>query len=85
MEFLDGKVARKTSTLATGSNLDLRVRTWLNERGEIDAIAGRPRLLNRAELPVDTAQLARFLIGKMIVRMLAEGVAGGRIRRDRGI
>jgi DNA-3-methyladenine glycosylase len=30
-------------------------------------------------LPVDTAQLARFLIGKMLVRILAEGVAGGRI------
>ena len=38
-----------------------------------------PRVLDRAELPVDTAQLARFLIGKMLVRTLAEGVAGGRI------
>lgn len=37
------------------------------------------RVLDRAELPVDTAQLARFLIGKMLVRMLAEGVAAGRI------
>jgi DNA-3-methyladenine glycosylase len=36
-------------------------------------------VLDRAELPVDTAQLARFLIGKMLVRTLAEGVAGGRI------
>jgi DNA-3-methyladenine glycosylase len=36
-------------------------------------------VLDRAELPVDTAQLARFLIGKMVVRVLAEGVAGGRI------
>ncbi len=36
-------------------------------------------MLDRAELPVDTAQLARFLIGKMLVRMLPEGVAGGRI------
>jgi DNA-3-methyladenine glycosylase len=36
-------------------------------------------VLDRAELPVDTAELARFLIGKMLVRMLAEGVAGGRI------
>jgi DNA-3-methyladenine glycosylase len=35
--------------------------------------------LERAELPVDTAELARFLIGKMLVRPLAEGVAGGRI------
>jgi DNA-3-methyladenine glycosylase len=36
-------------------------------------------VLDRAEMPVDTAQLARFLIGKMLVRVLAEGVAGGRI------
>lgn len=36
-------------------------------------------VLDRAELRVDTAQLARFLIGKMLVRKLAEGVAGGRI------
>ena len=38
-----------------------------------------PRLLERAELPVETAELARFLIGKTLVRTLAEGVAGGRI------
>jgi DNA-3-methyladenine glycosylase len=38
-----------------------------------------PRVLDRTELPVETAQLARFLIGKMLVRVLAEGVAGGRI------
>lgn len=37
------------------------------------------RVLKRAELPVGTAQLARFLIGKVLVRTLAEGVAGGRI------
>ena len=30
-------------------------------------------------MPVDTIQLARFLIGKMLVRTLADGVAGGRI------
>ena len=30
-------------------------------------------------MPVDTAELARFLLGKMVVRMLAGGVAGGRI------
>jgi DNA-3-methyladenine glycosylase len=38
-----------------------------------------PRVLDRAELPVDTAQLARFLIAKMVVRTMAEGMAGGRI------
>jgi DNA-3-methyladenine glycosylase len=36
-------------------------------------------VLERAELPVDTAALARFLIGKLLVRRLAEGVAAGRI------
>ena len=36
-------------------------------------------MLDRAELPVDTADLARFLIGKILMRTLAEGVAGGRI------
>jgi DNA-3-methyladenine glycosylase len=36
-------------------------------------------VLERAELPVDTAKLARFLIGKLLVRELAEGFAGGRI------
>jgi DNA-3-methyladenine glycosylase len=38
-----------------------------------------PRLLSRAELPVDTVQLARFLIGKLLVRTLTEGIAAGRI------
>ena len=42
-------------------------------------VAPPPRLLERAELPVDTTQLARFLIGKMLGRTLTEGVAGGRI------
>ncbi len=37
------------------------------------------RVLERAELPVDTTELARFLIGKLVVRALAEGEAGGRI------
>jgi DNA-3-methyladenine glycosylase len=46
---------------------------------DTDTTIARPRVLDRAELPVDTAQLARFLIGKMLVRALAEGVAAGRI------
>lgn len=35
--------------------------------------------LNRAELPADTLELARFLIGKCVVRALEDGVACGRI------
>ena len=69
----------RPSTLATRSSRDLRARNWLSGSGEIAATAARSRVLDRAELPVDTAALARFLIGKMLVRMLAEGVAGGRI------
>ncbi|HEY1506085.1 MAG TPA: DNA-3-methyladenine glycosylase [Stellaceae bacterium] len=39
----------------------------------------RPRLLKRAALPIDTAALARYLIGKLVVRDLPEGIASGRI------
>lgn len=37
------------------------------------------RPLARPELPNDTAALARYLIGKVVVRELPEGVASGRI------
>ena len=39
---------------------------------------GHPPLA-RSELPVDTAALARYLIGKMVVRELPEGIVSGRI------
>jgi DNA-3-methyladenine glycosylase len=38
-----------------------------------------PRLLRRAEMPADTVQLARFLIGKRLVRETAEAMLAGRI------
>jgi DNA-3-methyladenine glycosylase len=38
-----------------------------------------PAPLARAELPIDTAELARTLIGKLLVRELPEGVVSGRI------
>ncbi len=47
--------------------------------GARQTIGSESRVLDRAELPVDSAELARFLIGKMLVRTLEEGVAGGRI------
>ena len=65
--------------MPTRSSLDPRARVGLSEWDEIGATLARPRVLDRAEVPVDTAKLARFLIGKMLVRILAEGVAGGRI------
>jgi DNA-3-methyladenine glycosylase len=69
----------KLNTLAIRSSPDLRAHTSLNECDVIDTAAVGPRVLDRAELPVDTAELARFLIGKMVLRTLADGVAGGRI------
>ena len=39
----------------------------------------RIRRLRRAELPVDTVELTRFLIGKVVVRELTEGRLVGRI------
>jgi DNA-3-methyladenine glycosylase len=50
-----------------------------DEPDEIGTTSPRPRVLDREELPTDTAQLARFLIGKIVVRVLAEGTASGRI------
>ena len=37
------------------------------------------RRLKRADLPEETVALARYLIGKMVVRNLPEGVLAGRI------
>lgn len=37
------------------------------------------RLLDREQLPINTASLARYLIGKVLVRELPEGIATGRI------
>ena len=44
-----------------------------------DLHQGNRRPLSRAELPIDTESLARYLIGKLLVRELPEGVASGRI------
>jgi DNA-3-methyladenine glycosylase len=55
----------------------------LGRRGnEITSQSGRKEghlPLARARLPIDTAALARYLIGKLLVRELPEGAASGRI------
>ena len=38
-----------------------------------------PRRLERDELPRDTVALARYLLGKLLVRRLPEGVVSGRV------
>ncbi len=73
------RLPARPNTLAARSNPDPRARVGLSERDKTGATVARPRVLDRAEMPVDTAELARFLIGKLLVRILAEGVAGGRI------
>jgi DNA-3-methyladenine glycosylase len=42
-------------------------------------MTAQPSFLDRSELPTDTVSLARYLIGKVLVRVLPEGVASGRI------
>src|SRR5271157_4004100 len=69
----------RPNTLPTRSNPDPRARNGSSEWDETGAPLAPPRMLDRAEMPVDTAELARFLIGKTLVRILAEGAAGGRI------
>jgi len=41
--------------------------------------ATAPRRIKTSELPVEPVRLARFLIGKLVMRRLPEGLAGGRI------
>lgn len=66
-------------TSAARSSPDPRTPIRPGASDESDATAPSPRVLNRADIPVDTAQLARFLIGKLLVRELADGIAAGRI------
>jgi DNA-3-methyladenine glycosylase len=39
----------------------------------------RSRVLKRSDLPIDTVELARFLIGKLVIRALDQGRVAGRI------
>jgi DNA-3-methyladenine glycosylase len=51
----------------------------LNPSRTVPKATPRPRVLKRAELPVDTEAFARYLIGKVVVRELPEGIVSGRI------
>ena len=48
-------------------------------RNESQTPPARIRRLRRSELPVDTEELARFLIGKTVVRVTPQGRISGRI------
>jgi hypothetical protein len=69
----------RPNTLVSRSSPERCAPIWSSKWDEIDTTMARPRVLDRAEIPVDAAQVAGLLIGKMLVRVLAEGVAGGRI------
>jgi Methylpurine-DNA glycosylase (MPG)/SnoaL-like domain len=70
MEFLDGEVTRETQYFG-----DPFEPGPSRAMGRADAL----KHIARSELPNDTVSLARYLIGKVLVRELPEGVASGRI------
>jgi hypothetical protein len=74
--ILDGKVARETQYFGEPFEPGPS-RAHLVEWNEIGGTIMRLRLLERAETPVDTSELARFLIGQKLVRILAEDAVGG--------
>src|SRR4051812_23409161 len=65
----------RRNTLVTRSRWAPRARIWWSGWNEAGATVTHIRVLHPAEMPVDTAQLARFPISKMLMRILAEGVA----------
>ena len=69
----------KPNISVTRSSPDRRAPISSNASDNVGGAIAHTRLLDRAELPSDTLALARFLIGKMLVRALADGVAAGRI------
>lgn len=75
MEFRDGKVFHKTRYFADSFGSP----SWRSQWVEADAMRMLPRRLSRAELPVGTAEMARYLIGKTLTRDIPEGRMSGRI------
>jgi len=74
-----GKLPAKPSISATRSSRGPRARNGSSESPETGRHKDGHRPLTRAELPINTEFLARYLIGKTLVRELPEGVVTGRI------
>ena len=81
MEFLDRKVARETQyfgeTVGPGPSRAQSVEPMPLRPGRV-GWPSAARSLTRSELPIDTVSCP-YLIGKLCVRELPEGVASGRI------
>ena len=68
------------TAIASDERKDMRAATARSvATANVDSKLGLPRRLRRAELPVDTVGLARYLVGKTLVHSVAEGTLSGRI------
>src|SRR5258707_13067189 len=74
-----GRWPARPSISAIRSSRGLRARNGSSGCPEPGRRKDRHLPLALSELPIDTVALARYLIGKVLVRELPEGVAGGRI------
>ena len=74
-----GRWPARPSISAIRSSQGLRARNGSSGWAEHGRREEGRRPLARLELPIDTASLARYLIGKLLVRELPEGVVSGRI------
>ncbi|HKD61559.1 MAG TPA: DNA-3-methyladenine glycosylase [Terracidiphilus sp.] len=74
-----GRWPAKPNISATLSSRALHEHNGSSESPEAGRCNDAHPTLARAELPIGTASLARYLIGKILVRELSEGVVTGRI------
>lgn len=74
-----GRWPARPSISAIRSSRGLRARNGSSGWPEPDRRKDGYSPLARSELPIDTVSLARYLIGKILVRESPEGVASGRI------
>jgi DNA-3-methyladenine glycosylase len=74
-----GKSPARPNISPTLSSRVLRARNGSSECPDAGRNKDRDTPLARSDLPIETASLARYLIGKTLVRELPEGVVSGRI------